>query len=115
MNCSKSLPVHQQQSVPLGPQVDFTFPGRSGKTHPRSGQGLGKGQGGFIFMHPVLQISLLVGDIDVIAPHAMQLAKVARLDLLAMVEGWPLTHPRDDLGHVVQGQSPHRLLHRHHG
>ena len=79
---------------------------------PSPGHGLGKGQGGLIFMHPFGADLVVFQDIEVLPPHLLQAAEVTYPDHLALFKGWTFAGPWHDHGHIVQSPAAHRLLRR---
>ena len=104
--------VHHQEPVSPGHQIDLAFPGRFAKGDSFSSHGLGEGQGGVIFVHPLGADLIFLHHIEVPPAHLLQAAEVPHADELAFLKGRAFTGPRDDHGHIVQGPAAHRLLHR---
>ena len=53
LNLSKARFVHHQEPRLPGHQIDLAFPGSFAKGDSFSSHGLGEGQGGVVFVHPL--------------------------------------------------------------
>lgn len=109
----QAILFRNEQTLPLGYQVDLAFFGRHIESDPIAGHRFGKCVRHLIFMHPVIRRRLPIGYVYVATPHLLQAAQVSGADSLSMSYCGRLHKIRNDPGHIMKGGVPDCLLQRH--
>ena len=95
---SQGLDAHLEQTVPIGIEIDFSFPGIILPGHSLAGQGPGQDGRSFVLMD---FIGLEIDDVEVVFPQALHAADIVLADGVTLAEGGTLEFSRSNLGDIM--------------
>ena len=98
---------------PLGAKIDFALTGLALGRDALAGHEFGKSPDRRVLVHEVRIVPGGLLGIDPKAPHLLQAADVAHIDVLPGLEDRALGLLRHNFGHVVQNVLAHGLVHGH--